>query len=75
MFGSKIHCHIIPITIIGVINGKKYAVLKYSEPRILQFKITAIIRGIMTPNTDDAKANTTVFKNILPNNWSAIISL
>ena len=55
-FGSKIHCHIIAITINGVMKGKKYAVLKNSEALIFEFSIQAKIKGMITPKIDVEKA-------------------
>ena len=64
-----------PITIIGVINGKKYAVLKNPEPLILRLRIEARISGIITPKIEVASAKITVFNKIFPNSGSVKISL
>ena len=75
MLGSKIQLQIIAITTIGVINGKKYALLKNSLPLILLFMIDASIRGIITPKTDVLSAKIIVFVMIFANNGSENISL
>ena len=75
IFGSNIHSQIIPITIIGVINGRKYAVLKNSDPLIFEFNMQARINGIIIPKTEVDSANTIVFIKILKNKGSVNISL
>lgn len=54
------------ITIIGVIKGKKYAVLKNSVPLILLFNTAARTRGIIIAITAVDTAKTKVFFIIKP---------
>ena len=53
------------ITIMGVMNGKKYIVLKNSPNFNLLFNRKAINRGIITANADVDRANTIVLIKIL----------
>ena len=70
IFGSKIQAQTIAITTAGVINGKKYIVLKISLPLILVFKTDAIKRGITTAKQVVEIAYTKVLINICKNSPS-----
>lgn len=61
MLGSKIHSQTIAITIMGVIKGRKYAVLKNSLPLILLFKTAASTSGSIIEMTAVEIAKTNVF--------------
>ena len=65
MLGSNIHAQTIAKTIIGVMNGKKYTVLKNSLPLNFVFNIFAKNNGIITPKIVVVIAYITVFPSIL----------
>ena len=69
ILGSKIHCHIIAITIIGVTNGIKYVVLKISFPLIFWFKKLARTKGRIVAKIVTIVAYKIVFFNISQNSF------
>ena len=75
MLGSNIQAQTIAITTAGVINGKKYIVLKTSRPLIFVFKIEAIKSGIMTAKKVVDIAYTNVLISICKNSPSLNILL